>query len=83
GLGIAIVQVEAGLGVVTDGDIRRALEQHGQQVFVQTAENLVSLNPASVPPETRVEDALALMEQRQITRLLVITDGELLGVFKK
>ena len=43
----------------------------------------MSLNPANVPPETRVEDALALMEQRQITRLLVINDDQLLGVFKK
>ena len=82
-LGMAIVQSSQGLGIVTDGDIRRALEQHGQQVFSQTAADLMSLNPASVPPETRVEDALALMEQRQITRLLVLSEGELVGVFKK
>lgn len=82
-LGMAIVQSAQGLGVVTDGDIRRALEQHGQQVFSQTAADLMSLDPASVPPETRVEDALALMEQRQITRLLVLSEGELVGVFKK
>ncbi len=83
GLGMAIVQSIQGLGVVTDGDIRRALEQHGEQVFSQTAADLMSLNPASVPPETRVEDALALMEQKQITRLLVLAEGELVGVFKK
>ena len=83
GLGLAIVGSTDGLGVITDGDIRRALEQYGEQVFAQTAEDLMSLNPANVPPETRVEDALALMEQRQITRLLVINDDQLLGVFKK
>ena len=83
GLGLVIVRNANGLGVITDGDIRRALEQYGEQVFAQTAEDLMSLNPANVPPETRVEDALALMEQRQITRLLVINDDQLLGVFKK
>lgn len=83
GLGMAIVPTAQGLGVVTDGDIRRALEQHGQQVFSKTAADLMSLNPAYVPPETRVEDALALMEQRQITRLMVIEDGSLVGVFRK
>lgn len=83
GLGMAIVSSAQGLGVVTDGDIRRALEQHGQQVFNQTAADLMSLNPASVPPETRVEDALALMEQHQITRLMVIENGRLVGVFRK
>jgi arabinose-5-phosphate isomerase len=82
-LGLVIVRNANGLGVITDGDIRRALEQYGEQVFAQTAEDLMSLNPANVPPETRVEDALALMEQRQITRLLVINDDKLLGVFKK
>ena len=78
-----IVRNANDLGVITDGDIRRALEQYGDQVFAQTAQDLMSLNPANVPPETRVEDALALMEQRQITRLLVINDDQLLGVFKK
>ena len=83
GLGLAIVSSAEGKGVVTDGDIRRALEQHGQQVFSHSAQDLMSLNPATVPTDTRVEDALALMEQRQITRLLVVADGELVGVFKK
>lgn len=83
GLGLAIVNSAEGMGVITDGDIRRALEQHGQQVFGHSAQDLMSLNPASVPPDTRVEDALALMEQRQITRLVVVADGELVGVFKK
>ena len=83
GLGLAIVSSTEGMGVVTDGDIRRALEQHGQQVFGHSAQDLMSLSPATVPPDTRVEDALALMEQRQITRLLVVADGELVGVFKK
>ena len=83
GLGLAIVNSCDGMGVITDGDIRRALEQHGQQVFGHSAQDLMSLNPATVPPDTRVEDALALMEQRQITRLLVVADGELVGVFKK
>lgn len=83
GLGLAIVNSTEGMGVITDGDIRRALEQHGQQVFGHSAQDLMSLNPATVPPDTRVEDALALMEQRQITRLVVVADGELVGVFKK
>ena len=88
GLGLAIVnggygQGGTAMGIVTDGDIRRALEQHGQHVFGHTAQDLMSLSPTIVQPDTRVEDALALMEQKQITRLLVVADGELVGVFKK
>ncbi|MDP6968320.1 MAG: KpsF/GutQ family sugar-phosphate isomerase [Gammaproteobacteria bacterium] len=83
GLGLAIVSTEQGMGVITDGDIRRALEQYGEKVFSHRAQELMTLHPTSVPPDTRVEDALALMEQRQITRLLVVSDGQLVGVFKK
>ena len=83
GLGLVVVKGEQGMGVITDGDVRRALEQYGEQVFSRCAQDLMSLNPTCVPTDTRVEDALALMEQRQITRLLVVSDGALVGVFKK
>ncbi|MDP6189276.1 MAG: KpsF/GutQ family sugar-phosphate isomerase [Gammaproteobacteria bacterium] len=83
GLGLVVVKGEQGMGVITDGDVRRALEQYGEQVFSRCAQDLMSLNPTCVPTDTRVEDALALMEQRQINRLLVVSDGALVGVFKK
>ncbi len=83
GLGLAIVNATNSVGVITDGDIRRAMEQYGKQVFVHTAQDLMSLNPAMVPPQTRVEDALALMEEKQVTRLLVVSESVLIGVFKK
>ncbi|MFV3384145.1 KpsF/GutQ family sugar-phosphate isomerase [Pseudomonas sp. NY15364] len=82
-LGLAIVECAGGWGIVTDGDIRRAIERHGVEVFDKCAGDFMSLDPAMVAVGTRVEDALILMENRRITSLLVFDGERIVGVFKK
>lgn len=82
-LGLAIVALKPGWGLVTDGDIRRAVEKYGSSVFEQTAGKLMSANPVMVQVGTRIEDALVLMDERKITSLLVFEGEKLIGVFKK
>ena len=82
-LGLAIVECTSGWGIVTDGDIRRAIERHGAEVFDKCAVDFMSRDPAMVPIGTRVEDALMLMENRCITSLLVFEGERIVGVFKK
>lgn len=83
GLGVAIINNEVGFGLITDGDLRRGIEQYGDQIFYQRARDLMNSDPLTVTVGTRVEDALALMERNQITRLLVMKDGDLVGIIKK
>ena len=82
-LGLAIVQCGSDFGIITDGDVRRAIEAHGKAVFELAAADIMTLRPASVMLGTRVEDAIALMERRNISSLLVFDGVELKGVFKK
>lgn len=82
-LGLAIVDCLNGWGIVTDGDVRRAIERYGADVFTKCAADLMSRDPATVTVGTRVEDALALMESRGITSLLVFENDKIVGVFKK
>ncbi len=82
-LGLAIVECTSGWGIVTDGDIRRAIERHGAEVFDKCAADFMSRDPAMVPIGTRVEDALVLMDNRRITSLLVFEGERIVGVFKK
>lgn len=82
-LGLAIVKREQGWGVITDGDIRRAIEYHNEAIFDKCAADFMSIDPAIVPMHTRVEEALVLMDKRKITSLLVINDNDVVGVFKK
>ncbi len=82
-LGLAIVRRAPGWGIITDGDVRRAIEHHGTAVFELQAADFMSCDPARVALGTRVEDALMLMENRRITSLLVCDGEEVVGVFKK
>lgn len=82
-LGLAIVRHSDGWGLITDGDIRRAIERHSEAVFGKSAAELMSSDPAIVPLGTRVEDALMLMDSRRITSLLVFDNEQIVGVFKK
>lgn len=84
GLGIAIVQDQDQLGVVTDGDIRRALEKYQGDVFKYSAGSFMSTDPIAVSSGTRVEDALGVMAAKGITALLVVDSAsKVVGVFKK
>lgn len=83
GLGIAIVQSASGLGIVTDGDIRRAVQKYGDNVFQVTASEVMTPDPASIASGARIEDALYLMDKQKITSLLVTDQNRVIGVFKK
>lgn len=82
GLGICIVDGSE-VGIVTDGDVRRAVGMYGDSIFSISACSIMTLNPCSVEVGTRVEDALVLMDSRKITTVIVKDHGRVVGVFKK
>lgn len=82
-LGLAIVRRAQGWGVVTDGDIRRAIEKFGNRLLDRCARDFMTDSPVTVSASTRVGDALNLMENRRIGALLVADGSEVVGVFKK
>jgi arabinose-5-phosphate isomerase len=52
-------------------------------LFSRNAADMMSADPTMVPVGTRVEDALILMDERQINALLVFDGDDVVGVFKK
>ena len=82
-LGLAIVKSISGWGLVTDGDIRRAIDRYSEAVFEKTAAEFMCCDPIMVASGTRVEDALLLMDTHNITSLLVFENKQIVGVFKK
>jgi arabinose-5-phosphate isomerase len=83
GLGLAIVMDEGKANVITDGDLRRAIEKHRDGFFDLSASNMMVSNPVSVIVGTRIDDALQLMESRSVNAVLVMDNNVLAGVFKK
>ena len=65
------------IGIITDGDIRRALEKNGNRIFDQTADNLMSNDPKWIPSSTLAISALELMQKHSITSLFVFSNTNL------
>jgi arabinose-5-phosphate isomerase len=86
-LGAACVADSAGklIGLITDGDLRRALEAH-DDIRGLAAADVMTANPVTIGPEARLLDALRLMEDRpsQISVLPVIdpANGQCLGLLR-
>src|ERR1039457_3322935 len=69
------------LGVISDGDLRRLLEGDGGNALAHTAGEIMNAKPVTIAPEAFAGEALALMEGRKITSLIVVgAQGEALGV---
>lgn len=68
------------LGIVTDGDIRRAIVD--QKVIAgTTARQIMTKDPIAIGPEHLAADALSIMQKHEITALPVLGgEGELLGL---
>lgn len=81
-LGICIA-VEDGkvLGLVTDGDIRRAMESSQNRFFSLTVNDIMTRNPKTVSVNTRIDDIDRIMNTNKIHCVLVVdSNNNLLGV---
>jgi arabinose-5-phosphate isomerase len=83
-LGLALIiednQVKA---IITDGDLRRAIEQNGKDSFDLTAESICSMHPMTISPGASIQHAYEVMEKREVTSLIVADEQGFLGIFKK
>ncbi|NCN43413.1 MAG: KpsF/GutQ family sugar-phosphate isomerase [Piscirickettsiaceae bacterium CG_4_9_14_3_um_filter_43_564] len=68
-LGLCIV--DQGKGIITDGDLRRQMEEHPDSFMQQTAADMMSPNPKTIDADARLSDAEEQMNQQKITSLLV------------
>ncbi|WP_096393412.1 SIS domain-containing protein [Halorubrum trapanicum] len=72
GKGIAVVQNQHGqvLGILTDGDIRRLL-QDDTDLHDVVAEEVMITDPVTITPDVSAVEALELLEENNITQLVV------------
>jgi arabinose-5-phosphate isomerase len=74
-LGVTAV-VEGGklVGIISDGDLRRLLERRGKDALDLSAGECMTRDPKTVSGNEFAATALAIMEERKITSLMVV-DG--------
>ena len=93
-LGEAVIQVSKGklglgvaetdgkvVGLITDGDIRRAMEKWQSEFFNRTVSDIMTTSPKTVLPQTKISEIQSIMNKYKIHSVLVVdSDRRLLGV---
>ena len=80
GLGIAEIDDKI-VGLITDGDIRRAMEKWQAEFFDRTVSDIMTRTPKTVKPETKITDIQRIMNKYKVHSVLVTDDEQhLLGV---
>ena len=80
GLGIAEVDNKI-VGLITDGDIRRAMEKWQAEFFDRTVSDIMTRTPKTVRPDTKITEIQRIMNKYKVHSVLVIdNENHLLGV---
>ncbi|WP_244639951.1 KpsF/GutQ family sugar-phosphate isomerase [Aureimonas glaciei] len=75
----AVMEADGRLaGIVTDGDLRRAMTD--RSVFDRTAADMMTVDPRQIGADKLAVDALALCEAERLGALFVEADGEIVGL---
>ncbi len=77
----AVVEGDRLVGIISDGDLRRLLEKRGKDVMDLTAGEAMTRDPKTIAGAEFAATALALMEEKKITSLMVVSgEGKLEGI---
>lgn len=74
GIGI-VVENEALVGIITDGDIRRAMQCLGQDFFGTKVSAIMSKNPKTISKNAKIVEAGETMNHHSIHTLVVLDDA--------
>jgi arabinose-5-phosphate isomerase len=81
-LGLAVVADKKKImGIITDGDLRRAMDKHTAKLFTLSAKDIMTSRPRTIDRKMMMAEAEELMNQHKITSLLVANKtGQLEGI---
>jgi len=71
-----VLEADKLVGVISDGDLRRLLERRGKDVLDLTAGECMTREPKTISGREFAATALAIMEEKKITSLIVV-DGNM------
>ena len=81
-LGLGVAETDGRIvGLITDGDIRRAIERWQAEFFNHSVSDIMTRKPKTVELNTRITDIQRIMQEYKIHSVLVVNkENELLGV---
>ncbi len=81
GLGISLNSANEVEGIITDGDIRRAMEKWQAEFFNHTVADIMTRTPKMVAPDTKISEVQKVMNKYKVHSVLVVDENKhLLGV---
>ena len=81
GLGVSLDNDGKVVGLITDGDIRRAMERWQAQFFDHTVADIMTSEPKTVLPKTKITEVQKIMHRHKIHSVLVTdASNRLLGI---
>ena len=81
GLGVSLNEKEQVCGLITDGDIRRAMEKWQAEFFNRTVDDIMTRKPKTVLPTTKITEIQRIMQKHKIHPVLVVDkEQHLLGI---
>ena len=82
-LGLVVIKDREEIcGVITDGDVRRAMEEKENEFFKIKAFELMSSSPLSISSKAKLMDAENLMDESKVSSLLVVDKSKLMGIIQ-
>ncbi len=80
GLGVSLEDGRV-VGLITDGDIRRAMERWQAKFFDHTVSDIMTREPKTVTPNTKITEIQRIMHRHKIHTVLVVDkERHLLGI---
>lgn len=80
GLGV-VIEDEKIKGIITDGDIRRAVEGAQSNFFNLSVKDIMTVNPKTIGPDAKLTQIQAMFRKHKIHSLLVVdADRHLIGI---
>lgn len=80
-LGLCLVMEENQVkGIITDGDLRRALEITNRPRFDLKAKEMMTPSPKTIPHDTMAVEAESFMLEHKINELIVVHDKKVVGI---
>jgi CBS domain-containing protein len=77
---LPVVEEERIVGIISERDVIYSLKDHGAEVLDWPVSRVMTSPAITVDPSTEVLSALALITQRRVRHLPVVSDGRLVGI---
>lgn len=81
GLAVVVDKNNTVIGIITDGDVRRAMQMHQSEFFGLKVSDIANTHPVTVNKESKLTDAESIIYGNKIHSLIVVDDErKLVGI---